>query len=201
MITVALKTYAPCPTGKKYATEHALGLSLLCAGLHKSRGIDLSPEHIEQSIDSSAYGKPYLKDYPHIHFNISHCDGLVACAIADTPIGIDIEKIHPFRDSILRKVLTPSEQEFLNTFRENTDAYNEIFYRFWTLKESRIKESGMGLSMPLTDFSFELDLTREPVGIMCSQEGLCFHQRRIGRDCFMAVCCSKTIEGIEIRWV
>lgn len=81
---------------------------------------------------------------------------------ATAPVGIDIEKIHPFKDSILRKVLTRLKKTFLEAFRNTPDKYMEIFFRFWTLKESRIKHSGLGLSMPLTDFSFTLDLSREP---------------------------------------
>ena len=54
--------------------------------------------------------KPTLAAYPDIHFNISHCHGLVACAFAPFPVGIDVEHIRPFRDHLLHRVLTPEEQ-------------------------------------------------------------------------------------------
>ena len=51
--------------------------------------------------------KPTLAAYPDIHFNISHCHGLVACAFAPFPVGIDVEPIRPLRDHRLHRVLTP----------------------------------------------------------------------------------------------
>lgn len=200
MITIDLAHYTDCPAKEKYRTEHQLGLLLLSGGLKERFGLFISPEELPEKLTKNDYGKPFLKDAPHIHFNISHCDGLVACAIAPEPIGIDIEKIHPFRDSILRKVLTPDEKAFLDTFREMPDRYTEVFYRFWTLKECRIKQSGMGLSMPLTDFSFQLDLSSEPPKILCSEEKLYFAQRRIREDYFLSVCYGREIEGVAIRW-
>ena len=38
-------------------------------------------------------GKPYIKNYPDYHFNISHSNGAVAIAFSDYPVGVDIEKI------------------------------------------------------------------------------------------------------------
>lgn len=37
--------------------------------------------------------KPVLRDYPDIHFNLSHCRRGIMCVIDDMPIGCDIEEI------------------------------------------------------------------------------------------------------------
>ncbi len=56
-------------------------------------------------------GKPVLRDCPNIHFNISHCKNAVACAVSDRPVGVDIETIRTFRESLGRKVLNEEEYE------------------------------------------------------------------------------------------
>ena len=50
------------------------------------------------------YGKPYLKGYANFHFNVSHTHNAIAVAVADTPIGIDIERIRPLNDSIVKRL-------------------------------------------------------------------------------------------------
>lgn len=200
MITIDFIHYRECPPAEKYHTEHQLGLLLLSSSLHEYFNISIDANDLSEHINKNNYGKPYLKDYPHIHFNISHCDGLVACATDTSPIGIDIEKLHPFKDSILRKVLTEEEKNYLNCFRNDPRAYTECFYRFWTLKESRIKQSGMGLSMPLTDFYFRLDLSTEHPNIFCSEEGLYFYQQTIHKEYILSVCSDKNIVTPHIKF-
>lgn len=38
------------------------------------------------------YGKPYIDGYKEWQFNISHTSGMIAIAVSDKPVGIDIEK-------------------------------------------------------------------------------------------------------------
>ena len=198
MISIDMIHYLPCPPEKKHHTEHRLGMSLLSDALSRRWGLKLAPEALPEELEKNNWGKPRLRNYPGIHFNISHCDGLVACAAAGLPVGLDIERIRPFKDNILRKVLTPAEKDFLEAFRQDPAAYEQCFYRFWTLKESRIKQSGLGLSMPLDSFSFKLDLSKEPAGISCSEKSLWFHQRLLEDQYFLAVCSELPIQEISI---
>ncbi len=198
MISIHMIHYPPCQPREKYAAEHRLGMYLLSQALSSRFGLSISLDALPDALEQNAYGKPRLKHYPNIHFNISHCDGLVACALAEIPIGLDIEQIHPFKDSILRKVLTPAEKDFLETFRHDPAAYEQCFYRFWTLKESRIKQSGLGLSMPLDSFSFELDLSEEPVRITSSEDRLWFYQERIEKQYFLALCSELPRQEISV---
>lgn len=39
------------------------------------------------------YGKPFLLNSPHIHYNVSHTGDYVFCALADEPVRIDVELI------------------------------------------------------------------------------------------------------------
>lgn len=56
-----------------------------------------------------AYGKPYLPDYPHAHFNISHSGQYVACAVCERPVGLDIQVIKSYDPDVAR--LACSEKE------------------------------------------------------------------------------------------
>ena len=61
---------------------------LLCRALKEEYGITEPPV-----FDFGPHGKPFLKDYPSIHFNLSHCPGAALCVIAPAPVGCDIEAV------------------------------------------------------------------------------------------------------------
>ncbi|MDW9381240.1 4'-phosphopantetheinyl transferase family protein [Chryseobacterium sp. JV558] len=92
--------------------------------------------------------KPYLKDQ-NIHFNISHSKDLVACAIAEYPLGIDVEYNDP-------KVtyLDFTFQMTSNEVQEIQDAEDKMkgFFTYWTRKEAVIKAHGAGMMLPLESF-------------------------------------------------
>ena len=100
---------------------------------------------------ANEYGKPYLVNDPHIHFNLSHSGKYIACAIDSKPVGIDIEQIKPIDMKIAERFFSMDEILFIaahvNEMRTNA------FYNIWTRKESYIKLDGKGLSIPLSGFS------------------------------------------------
>ena len=55
---------------------------LLCEGLRELYGIQEMP-----LFSYTPSGKPMLTHYPEIHFNLSHCDEAILCAIDTQPIG------------------------------------------------------------------------------------------------------------------
>jgi len=198
MHTIYLSHYADCPLNQKYKTEHELGLSLLSYGLSELYHLDFPKAGLARHLTLTAYGKPFLNDYPDICFNISHCDGLAACIFSDTVTGLDTERIGSFNEHILRKVFTQNEKALLEQYKNDKNKYQEIFYRLWTLKESRIKQSGLGLSMPLTGFSFHIDMTCEPCKITCSEAGLYFHQQIFEQNYVISVCSQKPVQDIRL---
>ncbi len=86
------------------------------------------------------HGKPFLKDYPDIYYNLSHCRLGVACALSKAPVGVDIEAIDESRMFFSRDIMTPRELERLCATKDA-----EQFFRLWVLKEATLKKTGTGL--------------------------------------------------------
>ncbi|RDU23284.1 4'-phosphopantetheinyl transferase family protein [Anaerosacchariphilus polymeriproducens] len=103
-------------------------------------------------IEKDLYGKPFLKDFPYIHYNISHCDGYIACGISNGPIGIDVENVREYPTKVLKRVFSDKEIEFV----ESANSKNLKFFQLWTLKESYIKAIGKGLTYPIDKVNFEI---------------------------------------------
>lgn len=197
MITVYFTHYKDCPPREKYETEHRLGRHLLLSGLKDLFNMDFSPDALENRLQKNPYGKPFLTDHPDIYFNISHCSGLVACAFSHEDIGMDMEQIHTFSPAILKKVLTLKEMEYLEQFKDVPSLYEECFFRFWTLKEAFIKQSGKGLSIPLTDFSFDMDISTVPPVIECSRQDLYFYQEMPEPGYILSLCAPSPMGQIK----
>lgn len=101
----------------------------------------------------SNMGKPFLADSSEIHFNISHSDNWVICAISDLPIGVDIELIRGFSHEILENVLSPLE---LAHYHSTPYGQREkLFFTYWAAKESYLKALGLGLNVPLKSIEFQ----------------------------------------------
>ncbi len=122
--------------------QHSAGRRLLqTALLQEGMIIDVSDEKDEGLFAYGSLGKPYLREWPDIHFNISHTKGLAVCAVGRTSVGIDAEKIKPYPKSVLRK-MTEAECCYIR----NSERSNEAFMRVWTMKEAMIKLTGEGLA-------------------------------------------------------
>jgi 4'-phosphopantetheinyl transferase len=205
MITVYLTSYELQPDKKKQKLEHEIGLLLLQKGLKEQFSLSLEEEEIQECMKIGEHGKPYLCDYENIHFNISHCKGLVACALSEESIGVDVELIQEFKDSLPKRVLSEEEQEFLMKHQADEAQYREQFFRFWTLKESYIKWDGRGFFKEPRDISFELDLSKDPIGITFSDKegiykgGLGFYQEKIKDKYFLTVCSKQLSEHKNIH--
>lgn len=94
------------------------------------------------------YGKPYLPQYPYVHFNISHCDAGCAVAVADCPVGVDIQDVRPFSWAIAQRVCCERELAKL----EQCINRDELFAKMWAIKESYGKLVEEGIMYGMKDF-------------------------------------------------
>ncbi len=111
----------------------------------------LSLKNSDIIIERNEYGKPFLKEYPYFHYNISHSGKWVVVAISDQAIGVDIEQIKSIDMNIARWYFAINECNSI--IREVLKKQQETFYFLWTAKESYTKYIGKGLLMPLNSFS------------------------------------------------
>ena len=128
-----------------------------------SRYLGCRPRAIE--FGKNYYGKPTLvhPEASEFEFNISHTSGLAVCAVGNgCHVGVDVERASRDVDelALARRYFSPSEYELL----ASAPVMNrrQVFYRLWTLKESYIKARGIGLSIPLADFSFDFQANESP---------------------------------------
>lgn len=118
---------------------------LLCYALGK--------QTIKQSSGEWVYGingKPYLKEFPHIFFNISHSGCYSACALSSAEIGIDVQLKKQTQRSLWDKVCSTSEVNNIIKASQPCDT----FIRYWTLKESEIKQQGGTICSDLSVLDF-----------------------------------------------
>ncbi|WP_432727160.1 4'-phosphopantetheinyl transferase family protein [Variovorax sp. W6] len=113
------------------------------------------------SFENNEYGRPRianaLPQAQRIRFNISHSASLVVAAVSvEREVGVDVE--HTGRTAPLEIAEHFfSSKEALALQRLPAGLQPARFWDLWTLKESYIKARGMGLSIPLDRFSFDLD--------------------------------------------
>ncbi|RAP52493.1 MAG: hypothetical protein BZ137_08615 [Methanosphaera sp. rholeuAM130] len=115
----------------------------------------LEEKHIYNPLfKTGKYDKPYIVNYPNIHFNMSHSGKYVACAISDTQVGIDIEYNDPTIDlNIARNYFFNSEYENIIKSKNPSDE----FFKYWVLKESYMKYTGLGFNLPLDSFEIIIE--------------------------------------------
>ena len=114
---------------------------------------------------TNRYGRPELASPapPPIGFNVSHTEGLVACAITATAdVGVDVEFTRRrLTHDVAERFFAPREVAALRTLSREDQA--RAFFDYWTLKEAYIKARGMGLALPLAHFAFTLRPPEAPV--------------------------------------
>ncbi|MCL2425611.1 MAG: 4'-phosphopantetheinyl transferase superfamily protein [Oscillospiraceae bacterium] len=98
-------------------------------------------------------GKPYIKDSP-VHFNVSHAGDFVVCAFSEHEVGVDIEQVKDIDLDLAKHYFCKREYEDL--FAQNINNRLDYFYSLWTLKESYMKWLGLGMSIPLDSFCFDI---------------------------------------------
>lgn len=120
-------------------------------------------------LEHNRHGRPHLPPGQcerDLRFNVSHTRGLIACAVTlGREIGVDVECMSRPGETVEVADRYFSASEIGSLRALPADRRRERFFEYWTLKESYIKARGMGLALPLAQFSFLLD-GRPGIGVV-----------------------------------
>ncbi|MEU8242643.1 4'-phosphopantetheinyl transferase superfamily protein [Actinoplanes missouriensis] len=153
----------------------------------------------------SALGRPEV-DRPGwargLHFNLSHTDGLVACVVArDARCGVDVERPRPSVpvDRLAGAVL--SDRERRDLAGAPPAARQELFFRYWTVKEAYLKAIGTGMRFPMTACEFEVGDSRPALRSAAAGPDhrlYTFRQWTVHRDGLLAVAVRGTAVDVQL---
>jgi 4'-phosphopantetheinyl transferase len=125
-----------------------LAYQLLKQGLKEEYGISENP-----IFEYNEHGKPSIVGHPEIFFNLSHCKEAAVCVVSDHPVGIDVESIREYKESLVRYTMNDDEVREIESAADPASA----FIRFWTMKEATMKLIGTGIS---NDMKTVIDTTK-----------------------------------------
>lgn len=176
------------------AAERRAGWGLLRMAC-RERGKQL-PVDIKSAMYVGPHGKPFLKGDP-FYYNISHSRGLAACAVEDSPVGVDVERRRVFSDALAERVCTPAEAALVGAGPDRDSTLTHL----WTAKESHMKFTGMGMAQGIVETAF---CALDPVPQLENPEEPCFfHSQALvceGQAFWLTECCAADFT-LEVRWV
>ena len=130
--------YATLPRGEGDRARRLAGLLLLSSVYSEEVGQRLPP------ILRTPEGKPYFAEGGY-HFSISHADGMVAVALSDTEVGIDIELLCEHKRERIERLsrwMGDGERAAIAA----AESADRAFVTAWVRKEAQVKKSGIGLA-------------------------------------------------------
>ncbi len=119
----------------------SLGAGMLLDKAMKDCGFD------DYEIELMENEKPHIKGRGDVFFNISHSGEMVVLGISDKEIGVDVEKVKHFKESLINYVFMPQDQDLAKELMISESDMDKVYTRLWTVKESIMKYSGMGISL------------------------------------------------------
>jgi 4'-phosphopantetheinyl transferase len=119
-----------------------------------SNYVDVDPD--DWRFTQNSFGRPEiaLADLRSLRFNLSHSRDVALLGVTIArDIGVNIEYTNRSEDTlrIARNQFSSAEISQLEATSGNRQ--RDLFFAIWTLKEAYIKAKGMGLSLPLKDFT------------------------------------------------
>jgi 4'-phosphopantetheinyl transferase len=116
----------------------------------------------ELAIEWNEFGKPFLRDFPDWHFNLSHSGEKLLLAISHkNPVGIDIEfiKNRTSLNDVVKRCFAISEQNYWFDLPEAEKL--TAFYDFWTRKEAVVKGIGRGIALGLNQCEIDINQSNQ----------------------------------------
>ena len=151
-------------SGRKNTAGSAFARSLLLFAAGEYWGLGRLPE-----VAYSPSGKPYFPEEPGKYFSLSHTLTHVLAAVADVPVGADIETVRPKGDGFWERLMDEEERRDFRPFE------------LWCLRESCYKLLDGG---SLRSLRFR----RGAAGIIAPEAGVLCRSYGPVQGCFAAAC-------------
>lgn len=143
---------------QRFAREEDRNRFLLVRALVRrvlAQELRLQPQDLLFKADT--HGKPHvmIPGGKPLHFNLSHTRGLSVLALSrQAEVGVDVEAQGRQVEllALARRYFATSEILALEDLA--AEPQRELFFALWTLKEAWVKAKGLGLRVPLDEFSF-----------------------------------------------
>ncbi|MCR5484662.1 MAG: 4'-phosphopantetheinyl transferase superfamily protein [Clostridiales bacterium] len=121
-----------------------VGNVLSLYALNKTFGLKMS----EIKIGYGEKGKPFPegRSGEKYFFSVSHSGDVCVCAVSDSEVGVDVERIRDVNaERIAKRFFSKDEKEYIGSF-QNEYEKKRAFFTVWTKHESAVKLSGRGIS-------------------------------------------------------
>lgn len=97
----------------------------------------------------------------NVVYNLSHSGSYALCSVADglpgdIQLGCDIETIKDYRQKVAKHFFTEKEYAAIEACASDREK-EELFYRYWVLKESFMKATRLGMALSPGTFEIGLD--------------------------------------------
>jgi 4'-phosphopantetheinyl transferase len=152
------------------------------------------------------YGRPQIVNDDctarQISFNLSHTDRLVVLGVtSERALGVDTEHVRARRADLQVAEHFFAAAEVAQLRATPAESQHGRFFEYWTLKESYIKARGLGLSLPLKQFAFDLSQPgtvqiRFHAPLSDEPSRWIFWQLQIGADHCVAICAERAAHGV-----
>lgn len=139
------------------------------------------------TFQKNADGKPFIKELPEFHYNLSHSKEYAALVVDTQAVGIDVEEVRAGYQKLATRFFSEKEISFLLA-----NWSDELFTKFWTRKESYLKVTGYGMRMPLDAFSTlgsQIEINEKMPKKMIEEDTEFYLESiQIDKDYWMSVC-------------
>ena len=111
------------------------------------RRLGVAPTAVDLAV--GAHGKPGLACPTGLEFNLSHSGGLALIALAEVPVGVDVEQVRARRTdlaAIAARALDPDTAAAIAA--AEPERRPALFFPAWVRLEARLKCGGAGLGGP-----------------------------------------------------
>ena len=109
----------------------------------------------KEQVATEENGKLYLPGVNNFYFSLSHSGEYAACVVCDVPVGVDIQKKRMTKANIAKRFFQIKESDKIE--KQPPEKRDDMFFRYWTGKESYLKLTGKGILGGLDSFFVDLD--------------------------------------------